>query len=521
MIKVDNAIIMAAGISSRFVPLSYEIHKALIEVKGEVLIERQIKQLKSAGINNITIVTGYLASQFEYLKTKYQVNLVYNDQYQKRNNNSSLYLVRHLLKNTYICSADNYFSENVFEAEVSQPYYSCVYVSGKTKEWCVSENAEGYINSVKVGGKDSWVMLGHVFFDETFSKQFVTILEEVYPQESTKDMLWERIYMQHLDRLKLSVRKYDDTLVFEFDSLDELRDFDDRYYDLDFPILRNIEKVLGSKQSELSCFAPVLKGLMNLSFKFDYKGECYIYRHPGKSTIGIINRASEKFSQIKAKQLGLDETLIYFDDEGWKLSKYYDECVDFDYHNDCHVAEAMRLLKCLHDEAIETEYEFGLWEKTLDYINKIKPTSRFVFNDFFELFNSIETLNNEVELNSRPKILCHMDAYDTNYLITKDRMFLIDWEFSGSADPACDLGTFLCCSDYSLEKSIEVLQMYLGEVDKATYKHFVGYIAITSFQWLTWALYKESIGDDVGDYVNIYYKHTVNFLNEYRNDTLK
>ena len=44
--KVDNAVIMAAGISSRFAPLSYEKPKALIPVKGEVLIERQINQIK-------------------------------------------------------------------------------------------------------------------------------------------------------------------------------------------------------------------------------------------------------------------------------------------------------------------------------------------------------------------------------------------------------------------------------------------------------------------------------------------
>ena len=57
--QVDNAIIMAAGVSSRFVPLSYEKPKALIEVKGEILIERQIKQLKEAGIPEIVVVTGY------------------------------------------------------------------------------------------------------------------------------------------------------------------------------------------------------------------------------------------------------------------------------------------------------------------------------------------------------------------------------------------------------------------------------------------------------------------------------
>ena len=62
--KVDNAIIMAAGTSSRFAPLSFERPKALIEVRGEILIERKIRQLRKAGIEEIVIITGYMAEQF-------------------------------------------------------------------------------------------------------------------------------------------------------------------------------------------------------------------------------------------------------------------------------------------------------------------------------------------------------------------------------------------------------------------------------------------------------------------------
>ena len=76
--KVDNAIIMAAGTASRFAPLSYEKPKALIEVRGEVLIERQIRQLREAGIEKVVVVTGYKAEQFEYLKDKYGVVLINN-----------------------------------------------------------------------------------------------------------------------------------------------------------------------------------------------------------------------------------------------------------------------------------------------------------------------------------------------------------------------------------------------------------------------------------------------------------
>ena len=76
--KVDNAIIMAAGTSSRFAPLSYEMPKALIEVKGEILIERQIRQLQQAGIRQIIVVVGYKKEQFEYLNNKFGVVIVEN-----------------------------------------------------------------------------------------------------------------------------------------------------------------------------------------------------------------------------------------------------------------------------------------------------------------------------------------------------------------------------------------------------------------------------------------------------------
>ena len=47
--KVDNAIILAAGLSSRFAPISYEKPKGLLHVRGEILIERQIRQLQESG----------------------------------------------------------------------------------------------------------------------------------------------------------------------------------------------------------------------------------------------------------------------------------------------------------------------------------------------------------------------------------------------------------------------------------------------------------------------------------------
>ena len=249
--KVDNAIIMAAGTSSRFAPLSYEKPKALIEVRGEVLIERQIRQLREAGIEKVVVITGYKAEQFEYLKDKYGVVLINNPYYLTRNNNSSIYAAREYIKNSYICSSDNYFITNPFESDVDESYYSAVYMEGDTGEWCISED-DGWIKDVKVGGQDSWVMLGHVFWSESFSRSFLHILEDEYEWPETADKLWETIYIEHINELPMKIRKYPADFIFEFDTLDELREFDDSYIsNTRSEILTKIAGELGVEEKEI------------------------------------------------------------------------------------------------------------------------------------------------------------------------------------------------------------------------------------------------------------------------------
>ena len=113
--KVDNAVIMAAGLSSRFVPLSLEKPKGLLSVKNEVLIERQIEQLQEAGIREIILVLGYKKEAFFYLESKYNgLKIIINPDYNTKNNTYTLFLAKNHIRNSYICSSDDYFEENPF-----------------------------------------------------------------------------------------------------------------------------------------------------------------------------------------------------------------------------------------------------------------------------------------------------------------------------------------------------------------------------------------------------------------------
>jgi CTP:phosphocholine cytidylyltransferase-like protein len=227
-----NAIIMAAGTSSRFVPLSYEKPKGLLEVKGQILIERQITQLREAGIDDIAIVVGYKAEQFTYLKERYGVDIVVNDDYSRYNNTSSVIRVVDRLEDTYICSSDNYFPNNVFLGKPEQSYYSALYAEGKTEEYCLATDEDDNIVDVKVGGADSWYMVGHAFFNKEFSDKFRDILMKEYDIIDTRLGYWEDVYRRYIDELPpMKIRRYQTHDIEEFDTLDELRVFDMSYID--------------------------------------------------------------------------------------------------------------------------------------------------------------------------------------------------------------------------------------------------------------------------------------------------
>ena len=227
--RVNNAVIMAAGLSKRFAPVSAYCPKGLTLVKGEVLIERQIRQLQEAGITDIYVVVGYKKELFYYLEDKYSVKVIENNQYDIKDNSQSLYLVKDILSNTYICSVDNYYPKSPFKTYEYKGYYSSVHVEGETNEWCITTDEEGHITDVSIGGYDADIMLGHVYFDKVFSMQFVALLEQLEDNSDYWHHVWEYLYIHHMDRLSLEIRKFDEQEILEFDSVDEAVAFDHEF----------------------------------------------------------------------------------------------------------------------------------------------------------------------------------------------------------------------------------------------------------------------------------------------------
>ncbi len=276
--KIDNAIILAAGMSTRFVPFNYEMPKGLLEVKGEVLIERQIRQLREKGIEEIVVVVGHMKEQFEYLREKYGVILVEATDYAEKNNHASVYAARDYLKNTIITSSDLYFSENIFQTYAYDAYYCTIFIPGKTAERGIETDEDDRILDTFYGDKcyDIWVTLGYAFFSKRFSDNFLKIMEKEFNLPETANKFWADIQDAHLEELFMYAKRVDANVIHEFDSLEELREFDSKYlYDSGSKIMKKLCKLLAVHENGIIGIES-LKKIKPSLFKFRCKGDTYI-----------------------------------------------------------------------------------------------------------------------------------------------------------------------------------------------------------------------------------------------------
>ena len=192
-----KAIILAAGLGTRLRPMTDNTPKALIKVKDKPLVEYQI----------------------EFLKEKYNVELVFNDKYAEYNNFYSLYLVKEKLADSYVIDADNYLFKNMFRADIDRSTYFSVYREDCENEWFLIYGDDYKVQDIIVDSKAGRILSGVSFWDKETAEKIVSFIDKAYESNEFMNLYWDNMVKDNIEKLDVYVEELEPNSIYEIDSV--------------------------------------------------------------------------------------------------------------------------------------------------------------------------------------------------------------------------------------------------------------------------------------------------------------
>lgn len=231
MIKVNRAIIMAAGRGERMNPVTLKTPKPLVSVNGKRMIDSVIDGLHQNGIFEIYIVVGYLREQFLSLEEVYpNVRLIYNPDYAEWNNIASLYAAKEYLSDCMILDGD----QIIHDPKALDPYfelsgYNAVRTEQPTKEWLL-QTENGIIKSCsRIGGTGGWQLYSISRWSAEDGAKLRRYVEIEY-KKNNRSIYWDDIpIFIYPNEFTLGIHPMKNSDVLEIDTLNELMDADPSY----------------------------------------------------------------------------------------------------------------------------------------------------------------------------------------------------------------------------------------------------------------------------------------------------
>ena len=269
-----NAIILAAGYGMRMVPINTEVSKGLLEIHGEPLIERLIRQLHEAEIYDIYIVVGFMKERYEYLIDEYRVELIVNPEYTTKNNLYSLKCAEKYISNTYIVPCDIWCEHNLFRKQELYSWYMVSDLVDDDSTVRVNRKQELVVQKEQAGGN---AMIGICYLLEAEAAIVRERLEELGRDSRYDGAFWEET-LYRKDRMIVTARVVHAADAVEINTYEQLREIDSDSSQLQTDAIQVICEALGAQQDEVTNITVLKKGMTNRSFLFSCKDKKYIMR---------------------------------------------------------------------------------------------------------------------------------------------------------------------------------------------------------------------------------------------------
>lgn len=509
--SVRNAIILAAGYGMRMVPADREIPKGLLEVYGEPLIERLIKQLQEVGISEIYVVVGYKKEKFEYLIKRYGVKLIFNAEYAEKNSLYSLKAAAGYLSDSYIIPCDVWCKRNLFRRQESGSWY--MVGSLMDKESLVRMDSSGELVLVPKGNSGN-TMIGISYLAKEQAAVVRDKMTALCRENGNAELLWEEALLNRTEnKMMIQSKLVDAEDVVEINTYEQLRELDKNSSHLQSDAIATAAKIIGVGSNEIVDISVLKKGMTNRSFLFTCRNRKYIMRIPGEGTQQLIDRRAEAEVYQRLKGKGICDNVIYMNAEnGYKITEFIEGTRVCDPFNPKDLVICMEKLRAFHEQEFSVERAFHIFEQ-IEFYEALWGGKPSAYQDYETTKERVMQLQSYINAHTDKKVLTHIDAVPDNFLIVDNEkgaceVRIIDWEYAGMQDPHIDIAMFCIYSMYEKEQVDNLIDIYFQQnCSVETRIKIYCYVAACGLLWSNWCEYKAILGVKFGEYSQRQYEY--------------
>jgi len=246
-----------------------------------------------------------------------------------------------------------------------------------------------------------------------------------------------------------------------------------------------------------------LKGLTNVNHLVERDGERFVLRIPGAGTSEYIDRRTEAVAARSAAAAGVNAEVILFDDsDGLMVTRFVDGAVTMDAERFTDLSAAARAgiaFRRLHTTSAPFATDFRLFPMIDEYKSLLAAKGATLPSGYADAERQATAARAALEAHPVSLVPSHCDPLCENFLDTGERMYVIDYEYSGNNDPMWDLGDLSVEGGFTEAQDAALLRGYFGAQPPAEQMgRMVLYKALCDLLWTLWGVIQH-VNDNPAD----------------------
>lgn len=248
-----------------------------------------------------------------------------------------------------------------------------------------------------------------------------------------------------------------------------------------------------------------LGGLTNRVFLIRSERGAHVLRIPGAGTEEYINRRVEAVAARAAARANVSPPVVATTDDGLMLTMAVPNAVTLSAEGFATIpgapTRAAAVLRKLHTSGEAFDFRFELFAMIDDYLKVLSGKTVDLPEGYHDVLAAAETVRAALNAHPLPLVPCHCDPLSENFLDTGDRMWLVDWEYSGMNDPLWDVGDVIVEAKLDADKESEFIHAYFGGAPSASeHGRVVIYKAMCDLLWTLWGLIQHANQNPADDF---------------------